>query len=55
MSSRRGKIAACLFLVVATLAVYGQLRNHQFINYDDNAYVYDNPPVQAGLTLKGLS
>ncbi|HZE22125.1 MAG TPA: tetratricopeptide repeat protein [Desulfobaccales bacterium] len=55
MSSRRGKIAACLFLVVATLAVYGQLRSYQFISYDDNVYVYDNPAVQAGLTLKGLS
>jgi Tfp pilus assembly protein PilF len=55
MSSRRWQIAACLLLVVATLAVYGQLRNHQFINYDDNVYVYDNPPVQAGLTLKGLA
>jgi Tfp pilus assembly protein PilF len=55
MLSRRGQIAACLFLVVATLAVYGQLKNYQFINYDDNIYVYDNPPVQAGLTLKGLS
>ncbi len=55
MSPRRWKIAACLFLVVATLAVYGQLRNYQFINYDDNVYVYDNPQVQAGLTLQGLS
>jgi tetratricopeptide (TPR) repeat protein len=55
MSSRRWQIAACLLLVVATLAVYGQLRNHQFINYDDNSYVYNNPLVQAGLTLKGLT
>jgi tetratricopeptide (TPR) repeat protein len=55
MSPRRWKIAACLFLVVATLAVYGQLRNFQFINYDDNVYVYDNPLVQKGLTLQGLS
>jgi tetratricopeptide (TPR) repeat protein len=54
MSPSRWKIIACLFLVAATLAVYGQLRNHQFINYDDNIYVTDNPQVQAGLTLKGL-
>ena len=55
MSQRRWKIIACLFLVVATLAVYGDLRNHQFINYDDDLYVTDNPPVQGGLTLRGLS
>jgi tetratricopeptide (TPR) repeat protein len=55
MPHRRWTIIACLFLVVATLATYGDLRTHQFINYDDNAYITDNPPVQAGLTLKGLS
>src|SRR5208282_984042 len=55
MPHRRWKIIACLFLVVATLAAYGDLRNHQFINYDDDRYVTDNPPVQNGLTLKGVS
>ena len=55
MPHRRWKIIACLFLVVATLATYGDLRTHQFINYDDPVYVTDNPPVQDGLTLKGLS
>ncbi len=54
MPHRRWIILACLFLVVATLATYGDLRNHQFINYDDNIYVTDNPPVQGGLTLTGL-
>src|SRR5208282_2056496 len=55
MPHRRWKIIACLFLVVATLATYGDLRTHQFINLDDDVYVTDNPPVQNGLTLKGLS
>jgi hypothetical protein len=54
MPHRRWIIIACLFLVVATLATYGDLRNHQFINYDDNVYVTDNPTVQGGLTLTGL-
>ena len=44
-----------LFLVVAVLAVFSQVRNHDFVNYDDNAYVTDNPRVKAGLTLKGVS
>ena len=54
MPSRRWTIIACLFLVLATLTVYGGLRNHQFINFDDDLYITDNPPVQGGLTLTGL-
>ncbi len=54
MPHRHWKIIACLFLVVATLAIYGDLGTHQFINFDDNIYVTANPPVQAGLTLTGL-
>lgn len=40
----------CLFLIIAGLAVYSQTRNFEFINYDDDAFVTDNPFVQAGLT-----
>ena len=39
-----------LLLVVATVAVYGQVRDHDFVNYDDNIYVYENRNVRAGLT-----
>jgi tetratricopeptide (TPR) repeat protein len=41
-------------LAIATLAVYGQVINHQFINYDDDIYIHDNPMVMQGLTLKGI-
>ena len=40
-----------LVLVVATIVLYAPVNHHPFINYDDNDYVYLNPPVQAGLTL----
>jgi tetratricopeptide (TPR) repeat protein len=43
-----------LFLIVATLVVFWPLGNHEFINLDDDVYVYDNPQVKAGLTLKGV-
>ncbi len=43
-----------LVLVVATLAVFWQVRNHTFINYDDNDYVVDNPYVKGGLTLRSV-
>ncbi len=44
----------CLFLVIVTLAVYWQVGNHSFVNYDDNLYVYENPYVQAGLTIENI-
>jgi hypothetical protein len=46
MPHRRWKIIACLFLAVATLAVSGDLRPRQFINYDDKVHVTDNPLVR---------
>ena len=34
--------------------VFGQTLRHEFVNYDDNDYVYENPEVARGLTLKGI-
>lgn len=42
-------------LVAANLLVYGQLVGSQFIAFDNNLYVTDNPIVKAGLTWKGLT
>jgi Flp pilus assembly protein TadD len=41
-------------LAVATLAVYGQVASHQFIGFDDQMYIQNNPMVTAGLTWKGI-
>jgi Flp pilus assembly protein TadD len=46
----RRDVLVCLFLIVITIAVYWQTRNHEFVSYDDDAYVIENPQVQAGLT-----
>ncbi len=43
----------CLFLVAATLAVFGQSLAFDFLNYDDDDYILDNPHVKDGLTLAG--
>ena len=43
-----------LFLVMATLVVYWQVRSNGFVIIDDDVYVTDNPYVQGGVTLKGL-
>jgi Flp pilus assembly protein TadD len=41
-------------LIVAVVAVYGQVISHHFINLDDDIYIYENPMVIAGLTTKGV-
>jgi tetratricopeptide (TPR) repeat protein len=45
----------CIVLVLAVLAVFGRTAGFGFVNYDDNKYVYDNPLVAKGLTLKGAA
>jgi protein O-mannosyl-transferase len=37
-------------LAVSTLLVFWQVRNFDFVDYDDNDYVYENPHVLNGLT-----
>jgi len=46
----RAAIALGLFLFAGTLILYSPLRNHDFINYDDDAYVTGNPQVISGLS-----
>ena len=52
--NRRKELIICLFLTAASLVVYWQLTNHEFINLDDGLYVTENPHVQAGVTLEGI-
>lgn len=43
-----------LLLVLAVAAVYFPVRQFEFVNFDDNAYVYENPVVLKGLTWEGV-
>jgi len=43
-----------LLLALATLLVFAQVAGHEFLYYDDNEYVTENPPVQGGLSWRGL-
>jgi tetratricopeptide (TPR) repeat protein len=47
-------LAVCLLLALAVWAVFGQTRHYEFVNFDDNLYVYENPIVERGLTLNGI-
>ncbi|MBW2569478.1 MAG: glycosyltransferase family 39 protein [Deltaproteobacteria bacterium] len=49
---RHNEIIICLFLIITTLAVYWQVTNHEFLNYDDDIYITKNHHVQAGLNLE---
>ena len=43
-----------LVLILSTLLVFWQVRNFDFVNYDDSDYVSDNPQVLNGLTRDGV-
>jgi hypothetical protein len=45
----------CLLLVVATLAVYWQVLDNDFVNYDDDKYVTENIRVHKGVTFDSLT
>src|SRR5580658_988286 len=44
----------CLALAVVMAAVYSPAGRLQFVNYDDDGYLYNNPHVAAGLTWPGI-
>lgn len=50
----RSKYLISLLLVIITVAVYWPVLKYDFTNYDDDKYITDNPPVQAGLTLSSI-
>ena len=52
--SRYAVPAVCALILLAVALVFGQTVRHQFINYDDQDYVYDNPSVARGLTAQGI-
>ncbi len=48
-------LAVCGWLLLAVFAVFGQTGGHDFVNFDDEAYVYENPHVRDGLTAEGTA
>jgi tetratricopeptide (TPR) repeat protein len=50
----RGTITiVCVFLIAITWFVFGQTVRYDFVNYDDDTYVYANPLISSGLTIPG--
>jgi protein O-mannosyl-transferase len=50
---RRREILAGICLLAITLAAYAPVFRYGLVDYDDIAYITDNPSVRAGLTLGG--
>ena len=44
----------CIFLAAVIWVVFGRTLGYNFVNYDDERYVYENSVVQKGLTGEGF-
>ena len=53
LSASRGQLLIYLALAAATLVVYAQIFEHDFINFDTHQYVL-NPVVMSGMTQTGV-
>ena len=52
--NRYSSLLICVALALATLAVYWQVCNYDFIKYDDDVYVTDNYHVTSGLSVPNI-
>jgi Tfp pilus assembly protein PilF len=53
-SNKKVQLPIFLTLALLTLVVYLPVRNHDFVRYDDDVYVTNNPEVQLGLSWQGI-
>ncbi len=53
-SDKSWSLLICLALAFATAAVFWQVYAYDFVNYDDPTYIYENPHIQSGITLKAI-
>jgi Flp pilus assembly protein TadD len=53
----RRSITVGIYLLLSglSLAVFSQTIHYNFVNFDDDLYVYNAPAIQAGPTLKGIA
>lgn len=51
---RLAALAVCLALAVLTLLVFAQTTRFDFLNFDDDRYIIENPNLASGLSAKGV-
>ncbi len=54
INPRKQKLIVYIALTVVTLAVFWQVNQYDFINFDDQVYVTENSHIQSGITLDGF-
>ena len=54
ISDHQLKLMISLLLIFAIIIAYGQVRNFDFVDFDDGLYITKNIHVQKGLTIEGL-
>ncbi len=51
---RQPKFIISILLIIVTVSAFWQLKDSDFVSFDDNVYVTENVPVQTGLALKNI-
>ena len=54
INPRKQKLIVYIVLTVVTLAVFWQVNQYDFVNFDDKLYVTENSHIQSGITLDGF-
>src|SRR5438874_5889370 len=54
-SPEKRTLVLCLVLAAITLLLYNPVTHHDFVNYDDDRYVTDNPHVHSGLSWETIT
>ncbi|MFH1079342.1 MAG: tetratricopeptide repeat protein [Pseudomonadota bacterium] len=54
ITERYRTLLVSLILIIAVLAVYFNVQDYEFVNYDDPPYVTENQIVKSGLNWKGI-
>jgi len=49
------KLIVSVLIVLVTVAAFWQVKDHDFLNYDDPPYITENPFVQSGLNLRSIT
>jgi tetratricopeptide (TPR) repeat protein len=52
--NRWASLGICAALIAATAVVYGRTVGFGFVAFDDEIYVYENPHIKPGITLRGV-
>ncbi len=55
LSPQLRKLIFCLLLALVTFATFWRVIENDFIEYDDNEYIFENPEVKAGWTAHGFT